>query len=40
MNEQRLQAYSDLINALLTCENGEEGAILNNHIDLVDAELV
>ncbi|MBD2604080.1 CHAT domain-containing protein [Scytonema hofmannii FACHB-248] len=40
MNEQRLQAYLNLINQLLSCASGEEVQILNANQDLVDAGLV
>ncbi|MEQ8466433.1 CHAT domain-containing protein [Coleofasciculus sp. E1-EBD-02] len=41
MDEQRLQAYLTLINALLTCPSGEEGQkILQDNAELVDAGLV
>ncbi len=40
MDEQRLQAYLTLINALLTCPSGEEGQILQNNSKLVDAGLL
>ena len=40
MDEQRLNAYLELIQALLECPNGEEDDILNAHRELVDADLV
>lgn len=40
MNEQRLQAYLTLIQALLSCPSGKEAEILNTNLDLVDAGLV
>ncbi|PSB54122.1 hypothetical protein C7B67_00165 [filamentous cyanobacterium Phorm 6] len=40
MNEQRQQDYLNLIQALLTCPNGEESNILNAHPHLIDADLV
>ncbi len=40
MDETRDRAYLQLINALLTCPNGEENQILNANSELVDAELV
>ncbi len=40
MDEQRLAAYLQLIQALLSCPNGEEGNILNAHQELVDADFV
>jgi tetratricopeptide (TPR) repeat protein len=40
MNEQRLEAYLNLINGLLSCPDGEETAILNANSDLIDASLV
>ena len=36
MNENRTQAYIQLINALLDCPNGEEPQILQAHSELVD----
>jgi CHAT domain-containing protein/tetratricopeptide (TPR) repeat protein len=40
MNEERLQDYLNLIQALLDCPNGEEGNVLNAHQHLIDADLV
>ncbi|WP_293332544.1 CHAT domain-containing protein [Microcoleus sp. CAWBG58] len=40
MDEQRLAAYLQLIQALLECPNGEEDDILNAHRELVDADFV
>ena len=40
MDEQRLAAYLELIQALLECPNGEEGEILNANRELVDADFV
>jgi CHAT domain-containing protein len=40
MDEQRLQAYFELIQALLACPNGEENAVLTAQQDLVDMGLV
>ncbi|MEQ8957923.1 MAG: tetratricopeptide repeat protein, partial [Coleofasciculus sp. C2-GNP5-27] len=40
MDEQRLQAYLTLINALLTCPSGEEGQTLQDNAELVDAGLL
>jgi CHAT domain-containing protein len=40
MDENRAQAYLQLINALLTCPNGEENQILNANLELVDVDLV
>jgi tetratricopeptide (TPR) repeat protein/CHAT domain-containing protein len=36
MDEQRINAYVQLIQKLLDCPNGEEGQILNNNIELID----
>ena len=36
MNEQRLQAYYQLIQQLLSCPHGEEAAILQANRDLLD----
>jgi CHAT domain-containing protein len=36
MDEQRLQAYQQLIQQLLSCPNGEEGAILAANTELLD----
>jgi tetratricopeptide (TPR) repeat protein len=40
MNEQRRDAYLTLINALLACPSGEEGKILQDNAELVDAGLL
>ncbi|WP_293336842.1 CHAT domain-containing protein [Microcoleus sp. CAWBG58] len=40
MNEQRLQGYLHLVQALLSCPSGEEAAILNANSELLDAGLV
>ncbi len=40
MNEERLKAYRNLIQKLLSCPSGEESEILNAHQDLLDAGLV
>jgi len=40
MDEARVQAYVELIQKLLECPVGEEGAILNQHSDLVDEGFV
>jgi tetratricopeptide (TPR) repeat protein len=40
MNEERRQAYLNLIRSLLTCPNGEESQILQGNSELIDAELV
>jgi hypothetical protein len=40
MEEQRLEAYINLIVALLNSAGGEESAILQAHPDLTDAGLV
>jgi CHAT domain-containing protein len=40
MDEQRIQAYVDLIEQLLGCPQGEEVAVLQAHAGLVDAGLV
>ncbi|WP_293156828.1 MULTISPECIES: CHAT domain-containing protein [unclassified Microcoleus] len=40
MNEQRLQGYRHLVQALLSCPSGEEAAILNANSELLDAGLV
>lgn len=40
MNEQRLSAYLNLIQALLTCADGEEWNILHQHEELVNTEFV
>jgi len=36
MNEERIGQYLQLIQALLSCPNGEENAILNRHQGLID----
>ena len=40
MNEQRQQAYVDLVNALLSCESGKEEEVLTSQPELVDEGLV
>jgi CHAT domain-containing protein len=40
MNEQRLQGYLHLVQALLSCPSGEEAAIFNANSELLDAGLV
>ena len=40
MNEEQIQAYMQLIQALLTCPNGEEGEVLQANGELVDQGLV
>ncbi|HEY9849775.1 MAG TPA: CHAT domain-containing protein [Leptolyngbyaceae cyanobacterium] len=40
MDEERLQSYLNLINQLLTCENGQEPDILRRNQALIDAGLV
>jgi hypothetical protein len=40
MDEQRLAAYLELIQALLECPSGEEDDILNANLELVDANFV
>jgi CHAT domain-containing protein len=40
MNEERILAYMELIQALLSCPNGEEGNILDENMSLVDMVLV
>ncbi|MEG5001519.1 tetratricopeptide repeat protein, partial [Microcoleus sp. B4-D4] len=40
MDEQRLQAYLNLIQSLLNCSSGEENQILQANSELVDAGLV
>ena len=40
MDEQRLQAYFNLIESLLNCPNGEENQILQANSEVVDAGLV
>ncbi|WP_155960359.1 hypothetical protein [Fischerella sp. PCC 9605] len=37
MNEQRQQAYLNLIQSLLNCPEGEESEILAANQDLIDA---
>ncbi|MEZ2236847.1 hypothetical protein [Microcoleus sp.] len=36
MDETRAQAYLQLIQTLLTCPNGEEPQILQDHLELLD----
>jgi CHAT domain-containing protein len=40
MDEQQVQAYVELINKLFACPSGKEGAVLQQHSDLVDEGLV
>ncbi|MFM6039612.1 MAG: CHAT domain-containing protein [Sphaerospermopsis kisseleviana] len=40
MNEQRLQAYYQLIQQLLSCADGEESAILQANSELLDADFL
>ncbi len=40
MDEQRIQAYVNLIQQLLGCASGEELALLKQHAELVDAGLL
>jgi CHAT domain-containing protein len=40
MDEQRVQAYVELIGKLLECPGGQEGEILQQHEELVDRELL
>ncbi len=40
MDEQRLRAYLELIQALLTCPHGEENDVLNAQQELIDMGLV
>jgi len=40
MNEERISAYLDLIDALINCPEGEEKDILNDHQFLVDEGLI
>ncbi|NEO81231.1 CHAT domain-containing protein [Moorena sp. SIO4G3] len=40
MDEERLQAYRNLIQELLSCPSGQESEVLNSHWDLLDGGLV
>jgi CHAT domain-containing protein/tetratricopeptide (TPR) repeat protein len=40
MDEQRIAAYLDLIQQLLTCPDGDEGRILNENRELVNGEFL
>jgi hypothetical protein len=40
MNEQRTQAYINLIEQLLACANGEEPNILQANQELIDPEFL
>ncbi|MEC4892929.1 MAG: hypothetical protein SAL07_12965 [Oscillatoria sp. PMC 1051.18] len=40
MNQQRQDLYLNLIEELLRCPNGQEPEVLDNHQDLLDAELI
>jgi hypothetical protein len=40
MNQQRIEAYLNLINQLLTCNNGDEPPILQENGELLDQGLI
>jgi hypothetical protein len=40
MNEERLKADRDLIDALLNCNEGEEWELLQAHPELLDSDLM
>ena len=40
MNEERVKADRDLIEALLNCNEGEEWELLQAHPELVDSDLM
>ncbi len=40
MNQERKQAYLNLLHQLLTCPKGKEMKIINSNLELVDAELL
>jgi hypothetical protein len=40
MNQQRQQAYDQLIQSLLECPSGEESEILAANTDLLDADFL
>jgi hypothetical protein len=40
MEENRAQAYLELIHTLLNCPNGEEPQILQDNIELLDVEFL
>lgn len=40
MNEQRTQAYINLINQLLSCNEGNEPQILQDNLELLDQGLI
>ena len=40
MNEQRIPAYLNLVQSLLTCADGEEANLLSQNRELVDEDLV
>ena len=40
MDEQRMRAYLELIQVLLSCPSGQEPAIFNQHQDLLDQGLL
>lgn len=40
MNEERIQAYLNVIQSLLTCASGKESQVLQANVELVDQEFV
>ncbi len=40
MYEERLQAYRNLIDALLNCTEGQEWKLLQAHPELLDSDLI
>jgi hypothetical protein len=40
MNEKQMIPYLNLVSQLLNCQNGEESAILQQHQNLIDQNLV
>jgi hypothetical protein len=40
MDENRAQAYANLIQQLLTCPNGKEPEILQDNLELLDQEFL
>jgi len=40
MKEERIEAYLNLIDTLINCEDGEEKQILDNHRSLLDRDFL
>jgi hypothetical protein len=40
VDKQRLQAYLELIQGLLSCPSGEEAQLVNENLELIDPEFL